>query len=173
MAVGNIFKGHEKLVASYPVMDVLRRATHIAHIYDEKTYLELTEITRNDKLALKLTKPSRFSGRDVNHCYHYQADSVASYAIANNDCPIKAIERAKKNGHELQFIIPLCSVITSHQRPRETYIEIEYGMVVRFEGLVATIEKDHNDNLKFVPVDFDKIRAANKEASAAEEVATV
>jgi hypothetical protein len=164
--MNNIYTGNAKLVAAYPRADVYRRDSHKAVIYDEKVIVELTEITRNDTLALKLTKPSRF-GHDMNHCYRYKADSVASYAISNNECPIKAIERCQKNGQRLQFIIHLCSVLTSHERPRETYIEVEYGMVVRFEGLVATIEADHNDNLKFVPLDFDKLRA---EAAEAEKV---
>jgi hypothetical protein len=42
-------------------------------------------------------------------------------------------------------------VITSHERPQVTFTLVEIGMIVRFEGLLFTIEKAPNNNLRLKP----------------------
>jgi len=81
---------------------------------------------------------------------HYQINSVVSSSLKDGRDPLECVERAKGFGHQLHFIFPLACCISSSQGPREVYIEVEYGMVIKFEGKLFVIEKAANDNLKLV-----------------------
>lgn len=131
-------------VAEFPAYNVYRR---------EATRHGWVEITARDLLGLKMAH------RSGDYYKTFQAGSVASYALEKNACPIAAVEDCKRKmaefpyaGHRLHWINARSTMLTSHDRAAEDLIEVEIGMLVRFEGLVATIEADHNDNLKFVPV---------------------
>jgi hypothetical protein len=124
----------QREVASYPAYKVFEReATSHGHV----------EITTNDKLGLR--HPRGFFRV-------YSPGSVASYALRYNECPIEAVADAKAKGHKLHWINQDASVLSSSSLPQEELVEVTIGMMVRFEGLIATIENDHNNNLKFVPV---------------------
>lgn len=125
-------KQHE--IESFPASTVFRREMAPGRGY--------VEITRADILGVK--HPRGFYRQ-------YTAGSVASYAIKNNECPMHAVEQAKAKGHALHWINANGSMLTSHERPRTEIIEVTIGMVVRFEGLIATIESAPNDNLRFAP----------------------
>lgn len=79
----------------------------------------------------------------------FKVGSVISYALESGDCPIKGLERARKNGHDLHYIFGLAVSITSHQRPRETYIGVTIGQRVRFEGRYFEIVKTGYCHLGF------------------------
>ncbi len=100
------------------------------------------EITAADKLGLKHPR---------GYYHTFRPGSVVSYALEYNECPIEAVADAKAKGHQLHWIQACASVITAHHRDAELLIEVTIGMKVRFEGLIATIERDHNNNLKLVP----------------------
>jgi hypothetical protein len=131
----------QALVASFPAYDVFaREADHTGYV----------NITAADTLGLD-------SGR--GYFRTYSPGSVVSYALQYNECPIKAVEDCRRkmveqpyNGHKLHWINANATVLTSHARAKETLVQVTIGMRVRFEGLHATIEADHNNNLKFVPV---------------------
>ena len=132
-----IYKKQE-LVASYPAYDVYRR---------EATSDGIVNITVDDILV----KPSRIG--------KYQAGSVVSYALEYNECPMKAVERCKQNmidhprsGHKLHWINALASAISSDPTEKVDVIEVHYGMKVKFEGIVFTIEEANNNNLQLKEV---------------------
>lgn len=78
---------------------------------------------------------------------HYMIDSVISSTIDDNRDPMVAYERAVRLGHDLHFIFPLGTSITSHRREKETYIKVWVGMKIKFEGKFFTIVARNNDNL--------------------------
>ena len=134
----------QALIESSPAFNVFRREA------DRDGFVN---ITAADTLALKV------STRSGDFHRTYSAGSVVSYALENNECPIQAIEDCKAKmvsypyaGHKLHWINANGSMLTSHARPAETVIEVILGMRVRFQGLLATIEADHNNNLRFAPV---------------------
>lgn len=100
------------------------------------------EITSQDRLGLKSPR---------GYYKEFAPGSVVSYALQYNEDPIQAVAEAASRGHALRWINPCASVITSHKREPATLIEVTIGMKVRFEGFIATIQPDHNNNLKFVP----------------------
>lgn len=124
----------QNLIESFPAYDVFERDV-TSHGY--------TEITSKDILGLKSAK---------GFYRTYSPGSVASYALQYNECPIEAVADAKARGHQLRWINGRSTCISSSARPKETLVAVHYGMKVRFEGMIATIEADHNNNLKFVPV---------------------
>lgn len=124
----------QTLVESFPAYNIFER---------EATSKGWVEITANDILGVK--HPKGFYRT-------YKAGSVVSYALQYNECPIEAVEDAKARGHATRWINALGSMITAHEREAETVIAVRIGMLVRFEGLIATIQADHNNNLKFVAV---------------------
>lgn len=122
----------EKQVANFPAYRVLKR---------DQTREGYVDITADDVLGLK---------HERGYYNKFKPGSAVSYALQYNECPIASYQDCIARGHETHWIIACASVITSHARPQETLIEVEIGMRVRFEGLIATIEKDGHSNLKFV-----------------------
>ena len=89
----------------------------------------------------------------------YSAGSVVSYALQYNECPIEAVARTKEkmisqphNGHKLHWINANATCISAHKQAQRQLVRVTLGMRVRFEGLLATIEADHNNNLRFAPI---------------------
>ena len=130
----SIYKKQE-LIATYPAFDVYKR---------KPNQEGLVNITANDILV----KP--------DHLGKYQAGSIVSYALDYNKCPIKAVEECKQkmidqpyNGHKLHWIMSLGATVSNSPTKKIKVIEVDYGMKVNFEGLVATIEKANNGNLQF------------------------
>jgi hypothetical protein len=78
--------------------------------------------------------------------------SVMSYALKTNRDPIEAYERDKARGHHLYWLTPHCVSITSHQRERKVYRNLEVGRVIQFEGKNFRVDVARNDNLKLVEV---------------------
>ena len=128
----SVFK-KQSLVATYPAFNVYRR---------EPKSSGAVELTVEDTLILK-TDDRR------NHLSTFSLGSVVSYALEYNECPIAAVERAKARGEELVWINARGAVLTDHARDAENVVEVEYGMLVRFQGITAIIEKADNNNLKF------------------------
>lgn len=131
----SVFK-KQSLVAAYPAFNVYRR---------EPKSSGVVELTVDDTLILK-TDDKR------NHLSTFSPGSVVSYALEYNECPIAAVERAKANGHDLIWINANGAMLTAHDRDAEDVVEVEYGMLVHFQGVTARIEKADNNNLKFQPV---------------------
>jgi hypothetical protein len=129
----SVFKKQE-LVAAYPAFNVYKRSPKSEGF---------VEITTEDTLILKV---------DGDHKGTFSPGSVVSYALEYNECPLAAVERAKSNGHELVWINANGAMLTAHHRAAEDVVEVEYGMLVRFQGVIATIEKANNNNLKLVTI---------------------
>ena len=129
----SVFK-KQTLTAQYPAFNVFKR---------EATSKGFVNLTAGEILILK----------DGNqHKGTFEANSVVSYALEYNECPLAAVARAKENHHELIWINSRGAVLTAHHRDAENVIEVEVGMQVCFQGVYATIEKANNGNLKFKPV---------------------
>lgn len=136
----------QTVVETYPAYVIAKRDTNKGY-YDKINHayvnLEFTDIVDGDILGLDSKK---------GFYREYTPGSVVSYALQYNEDPYYAVERAIENGHKLHWINANGASITSHKQAQRTLIKVELGMVVRFQGLIATIEADHNDNLKFVPI---------------------
>lgn len=124
----------QSLIASYPAYNVFER---------EADRTGFVNITANDILALD-------SGRGFHRTY--RPGSAASYALQYNECPIQAYNEAVARNHATHWINARGSCITAEKRAAEDVVLVRYGMRVRFEGRLFTIEKDHNNNLRFQPV---------------------
>ena len=140
----------QTLVASYPAFDVYKR---------ESNQEGLVNITVDDILV----KP--------DHLGKYQAGSIVSYALEYNECPIKAVEECKQkmidqpyNGHKLHWISSLGATISDSSTKKINVVEVEYGMKVNFEGLIATIEKANNGNLQFKEIEATDDQESNTAA---------
>lgn len=132
----------QAVVAVFPAFTIVER---------EADSLGFVQITAQDLLGLD-------SGRGFYR--KYQPGSVVSYALAYNECPIEAVEdcRAKMvkfpyNGHKLHWINACASVISDSPRPSELLVKVTIGMAVNFEGHKFTIQADHNNNLRFAPIE--------------------
>ena len=128
-----IFK-KQTLSKSFPAYDIYEREA------DSSGYVN---ITADDSLGLD-------SGRGFFR--EYSPGSVVSYALQYNECPMAAVERAKANRHALHWINARAVAITAHAQAKRHLIAVRPGMRVRFEGLLATIELDHNNNLRFAAI---------------------
>ena len=124
----------QTIVQSFPAYVIAER---------EADHSGFVQITAGDRLGVD-------SGKGFFN--EYQAGSVASYALERNECPMEAIERAKRLGHELHWISACSVALTSHKQDQRTLVKVAPGMRVCFEGLRATIEKAPNNNLRFVRI---------------------
>jgi len=114
----------KNVVGSYPAYDVINNE-------DENGVIKLKA---GDNLIKK------------NHLTKFKINSVMSYALEYNECPIKAYERAIELKQEVYFIFGLGSCLTSHKQKRKEYIEIYAGAKVYFQGKNFIVKKANNDN---------------------------
>ena len=137
------YTGVEKLVVEFPAYDVYRRDTHPAHLPKRSGWLDVTDISVDDVLILatETNSVTTYHGR-------YRAGSVVSYSLQNNDDVISAVDDARENGHSLHWINRLTTAVSNRYGKRYQTIEVTVGMRVRFEGVLFTIERAPNDNLK-------------------------
>lgn len=124
----------QAVVASFPAYDIVQREA------DSSGFVNIVD---GDLLGLD-------SGKGFFR--QYKPGSVVSYALQYNECPIEAVERAKAKGHPLRWINACATVISDSPMPRDVLVKVTIGMRVRFQGLEATIEKEHNNNLRFAPL---------------------
>ena len=91
----------------------------------------------------------------------YKVGSVASYALQYNECPIEAVKRAEKDGHELHYVYGLGTAITAQGIKPDYGVAVEYGDVIYFEGhLFELIQApNYNVELKMLPdVEFMPVK---------------
>lgn len=129
----------QSIFECFPAYDVFKRDTD---------QIGFVNITANDVLGLRVLN----SNGSTDYFRTYSACSVVSYSLQYNECPIAALEDAKAKGEDLHWINGRGAMLSASPIKKENLVFVEYGMKVRFEGLLATIEKDHNSNLKFVPI---------------------
>lgn len=97
-----------------------------------------------------------FESRRYGTLYHFfKLGSVVSYAMRYNECPIKAIERARERKHELHFAFALATVISSSPKPKETVVGLSWGDEIKFEGRTFKLVKAPNDNVRLQEVVTD------------------
>jgi hypothetical protein len=79
----------------------------------------------------------------------YTVGSVVSTALASNQCPMEALERAKGFGHNLHFIYnnPIC--ISNSETIKQTMLLVDLDATYRLEGKAFKIVPAANDNLSF------------------------
>lgn len=77
----------------------------------------------------------------------YSPNSVASYAIESGRCPIKAIERSMGRGETMHWLTQLSTAISLMKMERKTYVGVNVGDVVKFEGRRFEIVAQPNRNL--------------------------
>jgi hypothetical protein len=85
--------------------------------------------------------------------------SVVGYALRCNEDPVAAIDRARKNGHQLVWINANGAMISNQQRVAKGHIRVTIGMVVRFQGNLYTIERAPNQNLQLKPMVLVNVEA--------------
>ena len=130
------------IISQYPAYDVIRAKTNSFGVKN---------LTAGTELALRNSPENE----QHNHLHHYMISSVASSAVESNDCPLEAIERAKKNGHQQHFIFALGSCLTAHKQARKEYTEVSIGDMVYFQGLVFKIQPANNNNLHLEQITED------------------
>ena len=131
------------IIKSYPAYDVIKATTNEDGV---------KALHADDKLVLR---KENLNNPDYQHLNKFMISSVASSALKNNRCPIKAIERAKTNGHDLHFIFELGSCLTSHKQAKKTYIEVSIDDRIYFEGRLFEIKAASNDNLTLKEIESE------------------
>lgn len=127
----SVFK-KQAVIKLYPAAQIVKREA------DRKGYINLTD-------GEKITDSVEAAAGT------WTVGSVISYALKSNNCPLKAVERARSNGHDLYYIYANASVLSSSDSERVTKILIEEGDVVCFEGQLFTIKDTFNNNKYFAP----------------------
>ena len=98
------------------------------------------------KLKLKNKDKIALVREGIKH--NYTLGSVASDALEYNECPFKAYERAKKNGHSCYWLNQDARSLTSGGTlpPVAKYV-IHIGSEIYFEGKNFEIYAQPNNNL--------------------------
>ena len=133
----SVFK-KDRVTRSFPAYDIVEREP------DDAGFINLTA---NELLG--------FEYKTRNYGYQFRQHrigSVVSYALEYNEDPVEAYNRAKAKGHQTHWINACAVSITNGWRERYSLVEVKEGTRVRFEGLLATVERDGHENLKLVPI---------------------
>lgn len=120
------------VVAKYPAYTVVKRDTI------SNNGVVYYNLVARDKLITK------------KHLGTYTVGSVVSYALEYNENPIEEYNRCVANGHATHWINSDGATISNMKKDPYDVIEVDYGDVVMFEGVLFTIEKAPNNNLKLV-----------------------
>lgn len=128
----SIYQKTKEVIAQYPAYDVI-------------TLEPASNGFINLKDGDKLISGSR-------HTNKFMIGSVVASALKNGRDPIADYNRAVENGHATHFIFGLGSCITAHKRDKETYIYVDFGQHINFEGKVFEIAPAPNQNLRLIEV---------------------
>jgi hypothetical protein len=84
----------------------------------------------------------------------FSPGSCVSYALESGMCPIAMLDRARKLGHSLHWFNPCSVMITAEKRERKTWVGLEFGQRVKFEGRVFRIEpmRGNRDHVTMIDV---------------------
>jgi hypothetical protein len=88
---------------------------------------------------------------DNRMIFGWVINSVVNAALEDNDCPIAAYKRAEANKHEMYWLSPEVTAISSRKAEQKTYILIKDDDIIRFEGKLFTVKPATNNNKTLVP----------------------
>lgn len=123
------------LVKEYPACVIVERETRdgLVHIFTTDTVCYTEEVT----------------GR------HFTPGSVVRYAQEYMECPIAAVERAVKNGHDLYWLNENAICISNSKCEQQQVVLLRDGTGVKFEGKTFTI-RVKGGRMKLEPLDINK-----------------
>jgi len=124
----------KEVVASFPAYDVIKPR--------KCSLTGLPVFKANDVVAVSGSRNYKM----------YTFGSVVSYAIANNDDPIESYNSSVACGHDLYWLNKNCVSITSNNEAKETYLELNIGDEILFEGIVFRIDANWDKSPKLVPI---------------------
>jgi hypothetical protein len=81
----------------------------------------------------------------------FEAGTVVSHALANNEDPIAAYERAVERGHETHWLHAQGTVVHSGPHRQALRVGLQIGDVVRLEGRDFVLTAARNRNVDLVP----------------------
>lgn len=129
-----------KVVASFPAYDVIT--------CPPCSLTNLPVFKAGYRVALKTARAYKI----------FTFGSVSSFALENNDCPIESYKNAVDKGHKTHWLNANAVTLSANNQEKEIYREINIGDEILFEGIVFSVEKDWNDNLKLVRIESKKER---------------
>jgi hypothetical protein len=139
----------------FPVEEVTARRMYADKervIADHPAY-KIVEPPMRKKWAAEETFALPFQTRNHGTLWHfYMLGSCASYALTYNECPIKAIDRARERKDKLHWAIPLATVISNPPPPKRTVIGLDFGDRIYFEGRTFELKRAPNDNVSLIEV---------------------
>lgn len=106
----------------------------IRHTYPAFDVLEATEgqpvaLSAGDRVAVA------YESKNHGLLWHLcKINSVVSYSIKCGECPIRALEQARKTGEPLWWMLRLPTTVDGLGRPKVTYTGLREGQVILFEG---------------------------------------
>jgi len=120
----------QSIVKQFPAFDVVRR---------EKGNFNAINITANETIT------------DSNMLGGWYLNSVVSYALSNNECPIQSIQEANERKEPLQWINPHAICISSSPEKMAPHILIEDDDIINFEGRLYTVVAVSKQEKALVP----------------------
>ena len=89
------------------------------------------------------------------------SDSLGAYSpwdifnsvIQHNECPIKAMERANKHGHELYAMLNHCTVLSATAQAKREAVIIDLDVNYYYCGKLFMMVKQSNDNFGLVEIE--------------------
>lgn len=110
---------------------------------------KVTHLEAGDRVEIRLR--SYLGGMD-QHPSPFTTGSVAEYATRYNEDAEAAVERAKRLGHELYYMVNEGIAVTAHRQAHVERISLSLGDLVEMDGQTFTVTQAPNYNVKLVPV---------------------
>jgi hypothetical protein len=136
----NLGPATETVVIDFPALDVVKRTG---------AFGKPVRFVAEERLGLLYN-----TARHGTLVKEFVISSVASSALKRGECPMRAVDRAKANGHCLHFVFPVGTSITAWKQAKRRLVQIEIGMVFIFEGRKFEVCKGSNSdnlNLREIP----------------------
>lgn len=87
-------------------------------------------------------------GRDYLRAYRF--GSVRSYANRYDEDPDAAVDLASKLGHNLVWLNPEASALTSHPEEKREFFGLQSGQRVRFEGVIYLVNLTPSGHVQLI-----------------------
>jgi hypothetical protein len=137
------------LIADYPAYDVWEAQAEKR--WDDPRHV--VDVNHSDEFKVA------FKSRSHGNLFHgFYFGSVVGYALECKKCPIEAVERTQRNakdnpyaGHKLHWVSAKSTSLTAWDRPKESYVELKFGDLVRLDGRVFKLVPASNQNVALEP----------------------
>ncbi|MBU1336039.1 MAG: hypothetical protein KJ944_08555 [Alphaproteobacteria bacterium] len=134
-----------------PIVDNIFRTTGIGHHVNREAGVTARFLVAGETVEVIATELIAGEKLVLGDLHTFKIGSLISYALESGQDPVRAIDRAREQGHDLVWINSLGAMLTAERRDPEPVVRVHMGMPILFQGVIYRLDPAANRNLKLTP----------------------